>query len=167
MKMPQKRLPILHKLVSKSNNLLRISFLLTKMKKPMIPKLIFIKKSRKLKSFKLLKQYYNYGFLGEYQFDPPSSTPVIHYYNRKHELKNRSIQDIYSMLFWSKCFSCLKAQVRGEADCRLELEADFPAAPIGGELDLEEDQEDSIDERAERFIERFYAEMRLQRQESF
>ncbi|XWS68846.1 hypothetical protein CRYUN_Cryun04dG0128000 [Craigia yunnanensis] len=162
--MPQKRLPILHKLVSKSNNILRISILLAKMKKPMISKLFFLKKSRKLKRFKLLK-HYNYGFLGEYQFDSHSSTPLIHYNNRK-KLKNRSIQDVYSLLFWCKCFGCLKAQVRGEADYRLALEADLPA-PIEGQLDLEEDQEDSVDERAERFIERFYAEMKLQRQESF
>ncbi|XP_022735190.1 uncharacterized protein LOC111288531 [Durio zibethinus] len=165
MEMHQKRLPILHKLVAKANNLLRISILLTKMKKPMIPKLIFIKKSRKLKRFKPLK--HSYGFLGEYQFDSASSTPFIHSYNRRHELKSRRIQDIYSMLFWCKCFGCLKAQVRGEADCRLALEADLAEASIGGELDLEEDQEDSVDKRAERFIERFYAEMRLQRQESF
>ncbi|XVE84873.1 hypothetical protein DITRI_Ditri17bG0047200 [Diplodiscus trichospermus] len=166
MKMPLKRLPILHKMASKSNNLLRISILLTKMKKPMIPKLIFFKKLTKLKRVKLLK-HYNYGFLGEYQFDSPSSTPLIHYNNRKHELKNRSVHDIYSTLFWTKCFGCLKAQVRGEGDCRLALEVDLQAAPIGEELDLEGDQEDSVDERAERFIEWFYAEMRQQRQESF
>ena len=164
MEMPQKRLRILHKLVSKSKKLLRISILLTKMKKPMIQKLIFLKKSRKLKRFKLLK-HYNNGFRREYQFDSPSSTPLIHYYNRKG-LKDRSIQDIDSVLFWCKCFGCLKAQVRGEADYRLALKADLPAA-IGRELDLEEDKEDSVDERAERFIERFYAEMRLHRQESF
>ncbi|XWS63539.1 hypothetical protein CRYUN_Cryun06bG0107600 [Craigia yunnanensis] len=161
MEMPQKRLPILHKLVSKSKNLLRISILLIKMKKPMIQKLIFLKKSRKLKRYKLLK-HYNYGFLGEYQFDSPSSTPLIHYYNRKG-LENRSIQDIDSVLIWCKCFGCLKAQVRGEADYRLALQDDLPAA-IGRELDLEED---SVDERPERFIERFYAEMRLQKQELF
>ncbi|KAK6252675.1 hypothetical protein QUC31_014395 [Theobroma cacao] len=166
MKMPQNRLPILHNLVP--NNPVRISILLTKMKKPMIPKLIYLRKSRKLKRFKLLK-HYNYVFLGEYQFDSPSSTPLIHYYNRKQP-KRRSIQDIYSMLFSCKCFGWPKAQASGEADCRLVLEA--VPAPIGGELisealDIEDDQEDSVDKRAEKFIERFYAEMRLQRQESF
>ncbi|KAB2064721.1 hypothetical protein ES319_A09G040700v1 [Gossypium barbadense] len=167
MKMSLKRLPILHRLVSKSNyNLLRISILLTKMKKPMVHKLIFLKKSRKLKSFKLLK-HYNHGFLGEYQFDSPSSTPLIHYYNKKHEVGNT---DIYSMLFWCKCFGCLKAQARGEEDCGLALEADHlsvvvPPMALTGEIDIEDD--DSVDERAERFIQNFYAQMRLQRQESF
>jgi hypothetical protein len=33
-------------------------------------------------------------------------------------------------------------------------------------LDYLVDEEDSVDQRAERFIERFYQDMRLQRQES-
>jgi hypothetical protein len=37
------------------------------MRKPIIPKLIFLKKARRLKKFKLLK-HYHYGFLEEYQF---------------------------------------------------------------------------------------------------
>ncbi|KAK8656097.1 hypothetical protein V6N13_108656 [Hibiscus sabdariffa] len=163
--MPLKRLPILHRFASKSNNLVRIAILRAKMKNPMIHKLVFLKKSRKLKRFKLLK-HHNYGYLGEYQFDSPSSTPLIHHYNRKDELQNRSIQDILSMLFWCKCFGSLKAQVREEED---HVPAPM-ALPPAGEMDFadeEEDGDDSVDERVERFIENFYAEMRLQRQESF
>ncbi|KAL4361394.1 hypothetical protein GQ457_04G013120 [Hibiscus cannabinus] len=141
MKTPLKRFPILRRLVSKS-------ILLTKMKRP--NKLAFLKKSK----------HYNYGFLGGYQFDSPSSTPLVHYYN-----PNTSIHDMYSMLFWCKCFGSLKAQAREEAD---HLQ---PALPLPLPLAVETDFEDgdcerdySVDERAERFIENFYAEMR---QESF
>ncbi|KAK8686590.1 hypothetical protein V6N13_125614 [Hibiscus sabdariffa] len=152
MKTSLKRFPILRRLVSKSNNLLPISIVLSKMKRPMmIHKLVFLKKSKRLK-------HYNYGFLGEYQFDSPSSTPLIHYYN-----PNTSIHDIYSMLFWCKCFGSLKVQVREEAD---HLQPAPMALPLAEEIDFE-DGDYSVDERAERFIENFYAEMRLQRQESF
>ncbi|KAK9045506.1 hypothetical protein V6N11_051416 [Hibiscus sabdariffa] len=150
--MSLRRLPILHRFVSKSNNLVRIAILRAKTKNRMIQKLVFLKKSRKLKRFKLVK-HQNYGYLGEYQFDSPSSTPLIHH---KDELQfqNRSIQDIVSMLLWCKCFGRLKAQVREEAD-HVPAEMDF------------EDGHDSVDDRAERFIENFYAEMRLQSQDSF
>ncbi|KAE8729949.1 hypothetical protein F3Y22_tig00003041pilonHSYRG00292 [Hibiscus syriacus] len=168
MKMSLKRLSILRKLLSKSNNVLRIPILLTKMKKPMmIHKLVFLKKSTKLNRFKLLN-HYNYGFLGEYQLDSSSTTPLIHYYNPQHELQNRSSHNIYSLLFRCNCFGSLNAQARQETDCRLALDVDhLPAAmalPCAVEIDFEDD---SVDERAERFIENFYAEMRLQRQESF
>ncbi|KAE8681465.1 hypothetical protein F3Y22_tig00111330pilonHSYRG00976 [Hibiscus syriacus] len=154
MQMSLQRLPILHSLVSKSN------CLRTKMKKPMmIHKLVFLKKSIKLKRFKLLK-YYNYGYLGGYQFDSPSTTPLVHYCNQQHEVQNRNIHDFYSVLFWCKCFGSLKAQAR-EEDVAAPMES-----PLAGEIDFEDD-DDSVDERAERFIENFYAEMRLQRQESF
>ncbi|XP_038999455.1 uncharacterized protein LOC120124993 [Hibiscus syriacus] len=156
MKMSLKRLPILHSLVSKS------SHIRTKMKKPMmIHKLVSIKKPTKLNRFKLLK-HYNYGYLGGYQFDSPSSTPLIRYCNREHEVQNRSIHDFYSVLLWCKCFGSLKAQVREDVAAPMEL-------AMAGGIDFEEDDgdDDSVDARAERFIENFYAEMKLQRQESF
>jgi len=56
--MPRKRLPILQKL----SNLLKVSIFVAKMRKPIIPKLIFLKKARRLKKFKLLKRY-PYGSL--------------------------------------------------------------------------------------------------------
>ncbi|KAK8513260.1 hypothetical protein V6N13_032509 [Hibiscus sabdariffa] len=155
MKTPLKRFPILRRLVSKSNNLLPVSILLTKMKRP--NKLAFLKKSKRLK-------HYHYGFLGGYQFDSPSSTPLIHYYN-----PNTSIHDMYSMLFWCKCFGSLKAQAREEADHLQPAPMALPL-PLAVEIDFEDgdcERDYSVDERAERFIENFYAQMRLQRQESF
>ncbi|CAK7326609.1 unnamed protein product [Dovyalis caffra] len=161
--MPRKRLPIFHKV----SNLLRIPIVVAKIRKPIIPKLIFLRKSRKLKKFKRLK-HYSYGFLEEYVFSP-SSTPLIHY--PKKQFKLRSCKDnIYSMLFLCRCLGGLKAE-GGEVKYRLSMDRTLPAATVSnGEylepLDYLVEEEDSVDQRAERFIERFYQEMRLQRQES-
>lgn len=135
------------------------------MRKPIIPKLIFLKKARRLKKFKLLK-HYKYGFLEEYQFSA-SSTPLIDYH--RNHFKSRRLRDIYSMFFLCRCLGGLRAE-KGDADYRLEA-LPLPAIEdaIAGQF-LEPfdsgDEEDSVDQRAERFIRRFYEEMRMQRQES-
>ncbi|KAL9456770.1 hypothetical protein AB3S75_005906 [Citrus x aurantiifolia] len=170
--MQQKRLPILQKV---SNNILKTSiFIASKMRKPIIAKLILHNKySRKLKRFKLIKRY-NYRFLDEYQFSA-SSTPLIRYRGRKLN-KNRCFQDICSMFFLCTCFGGFKVQGAEAAavhnnspPCSLALET-LPAAVTGEvceePLDLVEDEDDSVDQRAEKFIEWFYQEMRLQRQDS-
>ncbi|KAG7981093.1 hypothetical protein I3843_05G214500 [Carya illinoinensis] len=168
--MPRRRpvLPILRKV----SNLLKFSVFIAKMRKPAIPKLVFlIRKARRVKKLKLLK-HYNYGFLEEYQFSP-SSTPLIHY-RRNYHFKNRRPRDIYSMFFLCRCLGSLRAHEEEDADCTLES---LPAFPVikdhdiaVGQLILEplgsSDEEDTVDLRAERFIRRFYEEMRMQRQES-
>ena len=157
-----KRLPIFHKV----SNLLRI--FVARMRKPTIPKLILIRKSRKLKRFKLLK-HYNYGFLEEYEFSPLSIS--LAYHPRK-QFKFRSYKDnIYTVLFPCRCLGGLKADEGGEGRYRLSMDSTLPVATIStGDflepLDYLVDEEDSVDQRAERFIERFYQDMRLQRQES-
>ena len=155
--MPRKRLPMLQKV----SNLLKISIFIAKMRKPIIPKLISLKKARRLKRFK----HYNYGFLQDYQFSA-SSTPLIHYHHRNH-FKNRRLRDIYSMFFLCRCLGSFR-----DADCTLEALPSFPAFEdtIAARPFLEQsdpgDEEDSVDQRAERFIQRFYEEIRMQRQES-
>ncbi|KAI5579753.1 hypothetical protein POPTR_008G122700v4 [Populus trichocarpa] len=158
--MPRKRLSIFHKV----SNLFRTSVVVAKMRKPIISKLIFLKKSRKLKRFKPLK-HHNYGFLEEYEFSP-SSTPLIHYHGKQY--KSRSYRDnLYSMFFHCRCLGSLKAGVGEVLEYRLSMDT-LPATVANGEClepsDLV-DEEDSVDQRAERFIERFYQEIRLQRQE--
>uniref|UniRef100_A0A5B7BHT9 Cotton fiber protein n=1 Tax=Davidia involucrata TaxID=16924 RepID=A0A5B7BHT9_DAVIN len=163
--MPRKRSPIFQKVSS----LLKFSILIAKMRKPIIPKLIFLKKSsNKLKKFKLLK-HYNYGYLQEYQFSP-SSTPLIHYYHRQ-PFKKSSYRDMFSMFFLCRCLGRLRSAEGGEGDYPLPLEG-LPAIEDEVARELSElsgyssHEEDSVDERADRFIERFYEEMRMQRQES-
>ncbi|KDP29439.1 hypothetical protein JCGZ_18360 [Jatropha curcas] len=164
--MPQKRTPIFHKV----SNLFKVSIFVSKMRKPIIPKLIFFKKSRKLKAFMLLKHCNNknYGIIEDYEFSA-SSTPLIGY--RKRQFKNGSYRDnLYSLFLLCRCLGGLKVD-RGELDYALQLETAAAANAISAReylqpLDLGDEYEESVDQRAERFIERFYQEMRMQRQES-
>ncbi|KAH9746779.1 cotton fiber protein [Citrus sinensis] len=118
--------------------------------------------------------FLTFKFLEEYQFSA-SSTPLIRYRRRKLN-KNRCFQDICSMFFLCTCFGGFKVQGAEAAavhnnspPCSLALET-LPAAVTGEvfeePLDLVEDEDDSVDQRAEKFIEWFYQEMRLQRQDS-
>ncbi|BFG17075.1 hypothetical protein CerSpe_033490 [Prunus speciosa] len=93
---------------------------------------------------------------------------------KRQLMKSRSPQDIYSLFFFlCKCWGS-SLRVEGEDICGdFTMEALPPAT---GEDDnamalLEPldwaDEEASIDLRAQMFIDRFYEEMRMQRQESF
>ncbi|KAL5553138.1 hypothetical protein UlMin_040539 [Ulmus minor] len=157
--MPRKRLPIFHKVTKH----LKVSIFIARLRKPIIPRLVLFRKSQKPRKFKLLK-HYNYGFLGEYQFSP-SNSPFIGYPRKKYS--HGSLQRVYSMLFLGRCLGNLRGEGKDE-DSSLQLEA-FEDAKVGAllePLDCLGVEEDSIDLRAERFIERFYREMKLQRQVS-
>ncbi|XP_016468058.1 uncharacterized protein LOC107790619 [Nicotiana tabacum] len=164
--MPKKRSPIFQKLSS----LLNMSIFIAKMRKPIIPRLISLKRARKMKKFSLLK-HYNYGYVQEYQFSP-SNTPLLQYHKKKSLKKQKSYRDFCSVFYISKCLGLINGQ--GEEKMRypkLELEglASMGDAVVGREFSEGSDfieGDDFIDERAEKFIERFYEEMRLQRQES-
>ncbi|KAL5763525.1 hypothetical protein ACOSP7_019789 [Xanthoceras sorbifolium] len=191
--MQKRRLAILQKV----SNLLKISIFVARMRrKPIIAKLVLLKRSRSTKlikssRFNLLKHYNNsssssnvYRFLEEYQFSA-SSTPLIDHYGHHHkkqqQLKSRIRREFF---FLSRCFGGLKNGGRrrrggggGEKEYSLAMErynmhgvAREPEAlePLDLDQDGDDDdnQEDSVDQRAERFIEWFYQEMRLQRQES-
>ncbi|KAL5140131.1 hypothetical protein HKD37_10G029876 [Glycine soja] len=126
-----------------------------------LPRLfLFLKKLVKRQELKLLR-HYDYG---EYQFSA-SSTPLIHRYHRK-EFKNRGHRGLCSFLYLCRCLGNLK--VEGSGECQLaeglpngnfQIEDGF----IGAE---DEGEEESVDEKAERFIESFYQQIRMQRQES-
>ncbi|KAI9169403.1 hypothetical protein LWI28_011882 [Acer negundo] len=149
-------------------------------RKPIIAKLVLLKirSRKKLKSkFKLLKDYNNnsnnnYRFLEEYQFSA-SSTPLIDLQHKKQQLKSRIPQEFF---FLSRCFGGLKSGRRrgGKKEYSLAMERYMHNGVAVGEqgalepLDLnqDDDDDDSVDQRAERFIEWFYQEMRLQRRES-
>ncbi|KAF0920250.1 hypothetical protein E2562_034100 [Oryza meyeriana var. granulata] len=116
-------------------------------------------------------RHYNYAYVGEYQFSP-SSSPLIAYPPgvsswRRAAKKRRS-----------KARMILASLLCGGDDLDVAVldglpRADEPRAALdwacGGEEEYEEEEEDDdegVDGRAERFIERFYEEMRLQRQRS-
>ncbi|XP_052187272.1 uncharacterized protein LOC127798033 [Diospyros lotus] len=160
--MARKRSPIFQKNVP---ILLQACIFIAKLKKPIVSKLLLLLKkySSRPKKLKLLhRHHYNHGgYLREYQFSP-SSTPLIGYHIKPPFKKGIKYRDMYSVFF--ACCKCFGRWADEVEDCPLPLPAAEDAASerlpdSGGE-------EDSIDERAERFIERFYQDMRMQRQES-
>ncbi|KAK4373314.1 hypothetical protein RND71_008698 [Anisodus tanguticus] len=158
--MPKKSSPVFQKV----SNLLNMSIFLAKMRKPIIPRLISLKKEKKMKKFSLLK-HYNYGYVQEYEFSP-SNTPLLQYYNRKKSLTKQSYRDFCSLFFISKCLGMGNGE--GEEKRKypvLELEGLGSMVDVARELSEEEDDE-TVDDRAEKFIERFYEEIKMQRQES-
>ena len=155
------------------------------MRKPIIPKLVLLMKSQKLRKSKVKllqnKQYYNYGFITEYEFSSSKSSRPLIGYRRKEFGNGISLQRVYSMLFLCRCLGNFRADGGDRGDYPLQLEAlpivDEDVKVKGGALlepldwgndeeEEEDDDDDSIDLRAERFIERFYEEMRMQRQVS-
>ncbi|XP_054822948.1 uncharacterized protein LOC129321259 [Prosopis cineraria] len=159
-------------LFQKVSSLLKTPLLVPKLRKPIIPKLLLLKRFKKRKDFKLL-MHYNNGFHGEYQFSP-SSTPLIRFH-RTERVKNRvDYRDLCSLLFLVRCLGDFRAEVKGfnGGFGERQLEEDLSVPATGdGEEDLcepldSDDGDESVDQKAERFIERFYREMKLQRQDS-
>ncbi|KAF5755534.1 hypothetical protein HanXRQr2_Chr17g0803861 [Helianthus annuus] len=141
-------------MLQKASNLIKISIFIAKMR------LIHLKKSTKFTYLKHLNRYNSYGFLQERQFSP-SSTPLISFHRRKANGSS----------FYSICFlSCFNGPRHGVAldenysieTAIVEVERDGLELSYG----VDEEEEDSVDERAEKFIERFYEEMKRQRRES-
>ncbi|XP_022968138.1 uncharacterized protein LOC111467464 [Cucurbita maxima] len=140
--MQPKRQPISQKLL----NFLKASIFLAKMKKPIFPKLLFLKKSSPAKKFELL----------QFQFSP-STTPLFRCYRGRRRRLRRG--GVYSVLFPCRCIGNFGGEIEGEEG--------FPAIEgrVSEALDCSElsDEEDSIDRRAELFIEKFYADMEMER----
>ncbi|XP_050224748.1 uncharacterized protein LOC126674352 [Mercurialis annua] len=164
--MLKKRAPIFHKL----SNTLRISVLVSKMRKrrPVInPSLVYIKKSRNLRRFRLLNSYQH--FLDQdYGFSPShiGCGKRIHFKKQASYYKDR----VCSVLFMCGCLGGFR---RGGVALPLDRGASsaiVPAREFLQPVDLwdddDEEEEESVDERAERFIERFYQQMIMQRQHS-
>ncbi|GAU14807.1 hypothetical protein TSUD_50190 [Trifolium subterraneum] len=115
---------------------------------------------------------YNYGSstIGEYQFSP-SNTPLIHCHRSRFE--NKGQRDLCSFFYLYWCLGDLKVEGDDSGGIReWQLEA-LPMAVIENEdAIVTEDlfdsgvEGESVDEKAEKFIQKFYQEMRMQRQES-
>ncbi|KAK6931524.1 Protein of unknown function DUF761, plant [Dillenia turbinata] len=124
----------------------------------------FVKSRGKGKRFEFLK-HYNYGCIGEYEFSA-SNTPLIHYHRRP--FKKQSLRDdVYSTLF---CWQSFGGGFKVERGREYSLDALTYPTPAGELLELEPpilSDDDSVDQRAEIFIRKFYEDMRLQAQDSF
>ncbi|XP_074274882.1 uncharacterized protein LOC141598941 [Silene latifolia] len=147
---------------------MKISIPLTKMKKPITLNLTFFNKnSKKAKKFQLLK-HYNYGFIQEYQFSP-SNSPLILRHKRRYSAnlgrKETKGRDFQSMLFMCKCFGGgFRAEARDDVysmeNCHV-IEEELEMCELG----VSEDGLSSVDEKADEFIQKFYAQMRMQSHE--
>uniref|UniRef100_A0A7C8YMS1 Uncharacterized protein n=1 Tax=Opuntia streptacantha TaxID=393608 RepID=A0A7C8YMS1_OPUST len=158
--MPKRRSPILEKV----KRLMRMSPLsLAKMRKPV----------RGAKNFHLLSHYKRYGFIQEYQFSP-SGTPLF-------QIRHRKKRDLYSLL--RLVFVCLRGgfenRVRSSEvyfqNSSMEMEAthaieyaveEEEEEEVEEEMENEDGYESSVDERAQRFIDKFYQQMKLQKLQS-
>ncbi|CAH8357170.1 unnamed protein product [Eruca vesicaria subsp. sativa] len=157
----ERRRPIFQR-VSK---ILKVSIL----RKPIIPRLnLPIKQRRSAKRVKLLQQY-NYKFLQEYQLSP-SPTSLNRFRRKRIRISKLGLKHIYSLLFLSRCIDRSNNEhvvdtiphnwmeieplhcVHGVASPSRETSQPFDY--FSGD--------DSIDLKADRFIEKFYNEMRLQ-----
>ncbi|CAJ1977508.1 unnamed protein product [Sphenostylis stenocarpa] len=155
--MPTKMSPFFHKV---SLHLLRLSLLIHKLRKPIFPKLL--KRFKKRHELKLLK-HYDYG---EYQFSA-STTPLIPHYYHRNQFKNRAHPGFCSFLYLYWCLGNLKVERSWE--CQLALDP----FETGDEKTVAEDlfecgsgeEGESVDQKAEKFIQSFYQQMRMQRQE--
>ncbi|CAK9316882.1 unnamed protein product [Citrullus colocynthis] len=127
------------------------------MKRPIIPNLLFFRKSFRSNNFELL-QHYNYRFLPDFQFSP-STTPLFRFYKGRRRLRLR-LHDVYSVLFPCRCIGSSGAGNEEDGDhgeAFPAIEGRFPDS-----LDWSDD-DDSIDRRAELFIQKFYADMKMER----
>ncbi|KAL9317149.1 hypothetical protein ACSQ67_013666 [Phaseolus vulgaris] len=153
--MLRKTSPFFHKV---SLHLLRLSLLVHRLRKPIFPKLL--KRFKKRRELKLL----NHSNDGEYQFSA-STTPLIPRYHR-NQFKNRANPGLCSFLYLYCCLGNLKV----EREWQLALEPFEIEDETGVAHDLFEcgaaDEGESVDQKAEKFIQSFYHQMRMQRQES-
>ncbi|KAL6010851.1 hypothetical protein ACLOJK_001293 [Asimina triloba] len=165
-KMPKKNPQIL----KKAMNLLTISIPIHKLRKPINSSLLLFKRTRKIKHLELLK-HYNYTYIEEYQFSP-SSTPLF----SGTPSKNRRRRHLYSMFLLCRCSGNSSGgeeeeEVYEDDEYALEEkmgDTEDEVETESGTVDSQDSEEegDSVDQRAEKFINRFYEEMRIQRQES-
>jgi Cotton fibre expressed protein len=165
---------------------LRKALALIMSRKLIAQKLSFFKRNQN--KYKLFR-HYNYAYIGEYQFSP-SCTPLIsHHHHHSGFSKKRRNRILYLLCGGSGTGSMIETNLDfGELDLmplpilnkepeesrlieQLEWNGGDSVRENGEQGELEgggEDDDDlSVDGRAQRFIERFYEEIRLERQQSF
>ncbi|GAB2226605.1 hypothetical protein Droror1_Dr00022418 [Drosera rotundifolia] len=129
-----------------------ISISIAKIKKTTCRNLVFLKKSTRKKRSNL-NRHYNYGFIQEYEFSP-SNSPVF-MCNSKQRKQSGGIYS--ALLFMCACLGRFEGQLDDGWFGEVEVKKDE------AELLDSRAEEGSIDERAERFIERFYEQIRMPR----
>ncbi|WOK97703.1 hypothetical protein Cni_G06411 [Canna indica] len=165
--MGRKRSPIM----SKALDFIALSCLtpMSKMKRPIAHKLLLLKRIKRRRFDHL--RHHNYAFIAEYQFSPFSSPSPL--FVPSHPPQPRSNRFL-SLLCGSDGGGASEEELEMLSPPRRVLFRDelHTFSPEGdGTVELsengdEEDENVSVDQRAERFIEKFYEQIRIQRQES-
>ncbi|XP_048134715.1 uncharacterized protein LOC125315007 [Rhodamnia argentea] len=154
---PRKRLLV----PKKVSNFLRRSTYLTKMSKPITPRLALLKRSERPSGS---DRAGNCWFLRECEFSPSRTPLVRRYCGKKLKLNGRRSfkEDVRSsLLVLCSCLGRGRPSGWEEEEDRFFAAGKFPE-PARDAVD-EEEGGDSVDLRAEMFIRRFYDEMRMQR----
>lgn len=156
-------------ILQKVPNIAKIAVFVAKtLKKPVVPRLVAFRESRKHKKVSLL-QHYGYGYIKEYQFSP-SHSPLISY--KRKQYKKKSYKDLCSILYMYNCLGKFENDSKVDKmytysmDYHLEALSEKEVTEYADSCD-EEEEEESVDEKADRFIERFYEEIRMQKKEPF
>lgn len=127
-----------------------------------IPRLLF-KRSRRMNP----RRSYHYLFLREYEFSD-SSTPLVFHSSRG--LNRRGFRDLFGSVFYlCGCQGVVATSAAMDSDYGwLALPPVAAGDAFLGDTDSESvfSDEETVDQRAERFIEKFYEEMRMQRRVS-
>lgn len=145
--MPKRKIPILR----------RARALITCSITPLNRNLLLFRKANK--RFPLL-QHYNYGYFGEYEFSPPD-TPLLQYpWQRAMKKRKRFLS-----LFLCGGGNAAESSVAGGWGEELEVVSTV-RDHLESAVEWEEEEDVSIDGRAEKFIQKFYEEMRIQRRRS-
>ncbi|CAA0839813.1 Unknown protein [Striga hermonthica] len=119
---------------------------------------------------KLLKQYnhyHYYNYAEEYEFSA-SSTPLFGF--QRKNIGRASFKKLYpDFSMFSKCLGSFGGEEKDNKMYCLEMGFEVQADLVGDREWTAEigswDDDESVDERAERFIQRFYEDMREQRKE--
>ncbi|KAL8157486.1 uncharacterized protein LOC141692483 [Apium graveolens] len=152
-------------ILQKVPNIVKIAVFLTKtLKKPVVPRLVAFKNSRKHKKVSLL-QHYGYGYVKEYQFSP-SHSPLVSY--KRKQYKKRSYRDLCSILYMCNCLGRFEDDSGVEGLYNNSMDYQFKALPEKEVMECADscdEEEESVDARAGRFIEKFYEEIRMQKKE--
>ncbi|KAF8061239.1 hypothetical protein N665_1209s0009 [Sinapis alba] len=160
--MCQRRRPIFQRV----SNVLKVSIL----RRPIIPRLKLPRKQRiSAKRVKLLQQY-NCKFLQESQFSP-LHTSVISYRRKRNRISRLGLKHIYSLLFLSRCIGRSSDEHIVDTITHNWMEMEHCVDGVSSpSWEISQpfayfSEDDSIDLKAERFIKKFYDEMRLQKRE--
>ncbi|XP_010681498.2 uncharacterized protein LOC104896448 [Beta vulgaris subsp. vulgaris] len=157
-----------------SSSFMKIPISLAKMRKPISLNLIFFKKKSGIIAKFKFHRHYNYGFIRECRFSASGTRLIFPRKKQYYSTERKNRKNLHSLLVMCTCLGKFGVEEREEVYSSMEV---LPPVKNGITSCKEEEMEmleigsgefgvSSVDERAERFIQKFYAQMRMQNQEA-